>query len=435
MEYLTVSNPLFSTRIELGLANWGTPQYLKFYRSMGPHSLDIPVGALPDICDLLVANGSFIDEESIIDQRITGHASIFFSTLKFTGILRPYQQDVVNTCMSKTVGIVEALTGSGKSIVFIALIVERKEPTLILVHTLELAAQVKDALLQFTNIKEEQIGLIGDGIFTVHPVTIALHQSMSRLDDDKFESVNNMFGMIIADEVQNLPAATHYATMSKLKAKYKFGFSSTPERTDGLTKVIHFASGPIIHKVKMNELKDVLILPTVKYINTNYFYPLMDMQQFQNMISDLASNEERNKLILDTYTANYKDKYVCMLCTRIDQVLRLKELIGNEAVILYSKMPKKERKLTMILLRQKKKKVIIATYSLFGTGIDLPHLDALFMCAPVKSTVTIKQAAGRLMRKSENKTSAEIVDFVDNKIDLLKWHAYKRKQVYKTLKW
>ena len=84
-------------------------------------------------------------------------------------------------------------------------------------------------------------------------------------------------------------------------------------------------------------------------------------------------------------------------------------------------MSKKERALKMSQLQTGKKRIVVSTYGLFSTGIDLPQLEVLMLCAPMKSEVKLRQAAGRLMRKSKGKRSAIIIDFVDFNVDILKW--------------
>jgi len=229
-------------------------------------------------------------------------------------------------------------------------------------------------------------------------------------------------------------ANKYYATMNKLQSKYKYGFSSTPYRSDGLTDVIHFATGPTIHKVPMEKLKDVLIMPTYRRIDTNYYFPLFDTQEYQAMITDLSMDEERNRLILNTHKKDYKDKHCCFLCSRVEQVNFLAKALGEDAVALTARTKKKDRVAAMEALVAGTKKIVCSTYGLFSTGVDVPRLEVLFLCGPMKSKVVLRQTAGRLMRISKGKTSAEIVDFVDYRVDLLKHQFYFRNRIFKNLK-
>jgi superfamily II DNA or RNA helicase len=430
---VTINNPMFYKRLDIGLSNWGVPPDLSYYTEMGDSSIIVPMGATEEVINLLLDSGQKLSKRSITDNRVDNELVDYFSKLKFNGEPRKYQGDTVDVCMDKTVGVVQAKTGSGKTFMFVDLTFRRQQQTLILVNTIELADQTVDAFCKFSNIKKEDIGFIGNGKFDLKPITVCLHQTLAKLNGEKTKLVSDKVGMVIADEVHICAADSYYNNMCKLRAKYKFGFSATPKRPDGLTKVIHWATGPTIHEVDPALLKDVLITPDPIYINTNYYFPYMGSHEYQEMITDLCDDEERNQLIVRTLNRDYKYNNVAMLCSRVSQVETLKEMIGRKAVMLHSKMTKKVRKTTMDLLRNRKKTVVISTYGLFSTGIDIPHLDTLFLCAPMRSEIKIRQSAGRLMRMCEGKTAATIVDFVDKKIDPLKYQAYARKKILTTL--
>jgi superfamily II DNA or RNA helicase len=150
------------------------------------------------------------------------------------------------------------------------------------------------------------------------------------------------------------------------------------------------------------------------------------------MITDLAEDETRNQLICEN-VKQYPDKMCVLLCLRIFQVENLSEQLGDEAVMLTSKMKKKDRAEVMRQLLAGEKRIIVSTFALFSTGIDIPKLEVLFLCAPMRSEVKLRQSAGRLMRKAEGKTSAEMIDFVDSKVGLLANQARKREKILTNL--
>jgi superfamily II DNA or RNA helicase len=432
-QLLTIDNPLFFKRIDMGLSNWSTPSALIYYK-INNDVMYIPIGALHKVLELCDTYGITPTDIEIKDNRVSNVQKDYFTDVQFTGTLRGYQQDIVDACMNKTVGIVEAMTGSGKTITFVALTVKRQEPTLILVHTIELANQTVKAFEKFTTLNTEDIGFIGDGKWDIQPVTVALHQSIAKLKDNKFDLINEKFGQVIADEVHIVGAETYYHTMTHLSAKYKFGFSATPKRDDGLTEVIHFATGPKIFTVAIELLEDVLVKPNVVRIDTSYHFPIFSSDEYQILISDLSKDKDRNQLIVDTANkSEYKDRTMCFLCVRIAQVEALKAHFGDDAEILTSKMTKKKRRVVMEKLLNGQCKKIISTYALFSTGIDVPQLDLAFLCAPLQAEVKLKQTAGRLMRKAPGKTEATMIDFVDVKVSLLRHQFYKRNSIYKKL--
>ena len=432
--YLTISNPKLIELTRLGLNAHKITKYLTCYKHHGDRLL-VPIGALPYITSTFSYSMSKAD---IIDNRVTHTSEAYFSKLKpHKGFkLRDYQEEIVSACMEKSVGVVEAMTGSGKTIAFAELILRRRQNTLVLVHTTELANQPRAAIAEYLNVSEDAIGFIGGGTFKVKPITVGLLQSLAsfiKTDDgfSKIDLINEKFGQIICDETHIIAADSYYNVMTELKAKYKFGFSATPKREDGLTNVIFFATGPRIHVVDKDRLKKVLMKPDLREIQTDYYFPLMQTSEYQDMVSDLSLDEERNNLILETLK-DYKDKPICILCSRLSQVEYLQDKI-KDSVILTSKMTKKNRKQVMEDLLLKKKNIVISTYGLFSTGINIPHLEIVFLAGPMQSEIKIKQTAGRLMRKAKGKNSAIMVDFDDKKVDLLHRQFLKRRRILRKL--
>ena len=310
------------------------------------------------------------------------------------------------------------------------MICDIKQPALILVHTIELANQFRDALLKFTDLKPDQIGRLGDGRNTIEDISIGLLQTVTTMDPTK---LNKRFGLVFVDEVHIAPAETYAAALNVLTAKYKYGASSTPERADGLTKVIFWLTGPLIHTVPGSELTAVIIKPEIHTVDTEYYFPLFDTSEYQAMISDLSLDAKRNQLILDT-TKNYQGHQAVFLCQRKSQVAILATAIPN-AVTLTSDMTKKERIKVMEGLLNGTHTDVVSTFALFSTGIDVPTLEILYICAPIKSIVKVRQSAGRLMRTTPllpNKKPI-IVDFVDRRVELLKHQWYQRSRILRTL--
>ena len=60
------------------------------------------------------------------------------------------------------------------------------------------------------------------------------------------------------------------------------------------------------------------------------------------------------------------------------------------------------------------KYIIVATYSVFSTGINIPNLSNLIFAAPYKSKVRILQSVGRILRKHAAKIGAIVYDIVDH---------------------
>jgi superfamily II DNA or RNA helicase len=426
-EKLTIRNPKIGEAVALGLFSKNMKPTFTYFREVGD-SIIIPLGGIP----YLLENISDNEEVSLNDNRFHLPNPEYFNKVLFTGSPRDYQKDALNAALGKSYGVVEAKTGSGKSIIIVALSILRKVNTLILVNTKELAEQMKSNFLKFSNIPEEEIGFIGSGKYEVKPITIGLLQTVVKLDNKKIDELNSFFSQVITDETHIVAAVTYYNALNKLKAKYKFGFSATPFRTDGLTKVINLATGPNIHKVPDEKLSAYLIKPRYIPIATEYYYPMFNTTDYQNMLTHLGDDQKRNKLIIDTYEHLCKGEPTVFLCSRVSQAEKLQAMLpGSE--LLHSSLTKKKRTDIMDNVRKGKTKIIVSTFALFSTGIDWPDLTCLFMCSPVSSLIVLKQTGGRLMRPHESKTWAKIYDFVDLKIGMLFNQAKARKKVLENL--
>jgi superfamily II DNA or RNA helicase len=427
-EKLTIPNPRYVQVINLGKSSFGIAEDITFYDER-PDSLIVPVGFVPTLLKFIP-----VKPGDLIDARFEAPPIVNW---KFKGKLLPYQEKAVASMVDKTIGVIQAPTGSGKTVMIVNHVIRKKQPTLVMVNTIELANQMIKNFVKFTNKKEEEIGFIGSGIWKIRGVTITILQTMIRLSKTEFRFLNNSFGQIIVDEVHIIPAVTFYDVITRLDAKYKFGFSATPERDDGLTDVIHFATGPQIHELSLNDVKDKILIPTVRKISTSYYFPLWNSDEYSIMVDDLIEDGQRNKLILDTIN-EYKGKQIVVLTTRVRHATFLTDLVSRLPHPTkhgkFKAMPKKQRAAVIENLNSGKTKIVVSTFSLFSTGIDIINLEVLFLAGPTRSKIKLKQSIGRIMRKATIKKTPEIVDFQDKQIDLLKHQAYARNKIYKYLK-
>jgi superfamily II DNA or RNA helicase len=228
--------------------------------------------------------------------------------------------------------------------------------------------------------------------------------------------------------------------ITNLEAKYKFGLSATPKRTDGLTPIIFFAVGPKVHEIPIEKLKGSLVPVSYKQFETNYFFPLIDTSEYIKMITDLSENKDRNLFITNTLS-NYKattskditkEKSTVILCGRIKQMELLKDLIPGSQM-LTSKTPKKQREKLIKDFTDGTLNTIISSYQLFATGIDVPRLEIVVFASPMRSEIISRQATGRLMRTFKEAKEPIILDFVDN-VGLLKGQAKARKRIIENIK-
>ena len=411
---LSIQNPQFIQARRLQLP--GHYQRTLRYYTLDGQDITIPIGSLPEL-------SGYLRGQSYDDQRITGKSIDITSKIQ----LEDYQKTAVDHLEKKTVGVICSPTGSGKTIMMIDLICRRKQPTLILVNTLALMEQFKERLLTFTSLKDSEIGIVGGGKVKLRPITIATLQTLTRRIGTKiFDEINKTFGQILCDEVHIIAAQTFYKVLNELTAKYKHGFSATLTRADGLIDVVHFAVGPTVYSVPKEAVAKRVKQPTVEYVETNYDYPLFDISEYAFMLNDLALNEERNQLILDLVKQHTGYKKV-LLCSRTSQANYLHKAIKGSVLILGNS--KKKEQAAAFKAIQTTADTLISTYKFFQLGIDIPCLNLLIACSPIKDETALRQCAGRLARIDPSSKSPKMIVLLDKQIGVLKRQSYAIKRI------
>ena len=63
--------------------------------------------------------------------------------------------------------------------------------------------------------------------------------------------------------------------------------------------------------------------------------------------------------------------------------------------------------------------IIIASYGVFSTGINIKNLHNVIFASPSKSRVRNLQSIGRVLRKGNNKTKAMLYDIADDTLRMV----------------
>lgn len=253
-------------------------------------------------------------------------------------------------------------------------------------------------------------------------IDVGMIQSISNLED--LSEVIEKYSQIIIDECHHIPAQTFEAILKQLPARYVLGLSATPYRKDGLEKIMFLQCGPIRHEILPSEVSD--LTKEVSIHETSLVFPeeLGRQPPYHVLIHHLVQNEARNNLITSKATeALSQNRFPLLVSDRKDHLELLQQLIIKmnpevELVVLEGTLTNKQRKsaLTKIhdLIEANEKVMIMATSSLIGEGFDLPALDTLIFATPLSFEGRLIQYAGRIHRDSVDKTSAQIIDFVDS---------------------
>ncbi|MBM4386860.1 MAG: DEAD/DEAH box helicase, partial [Deltaproteobacteria bacterium] len=344
----------------------------------------------------------------------------------FSGTLRDYQAQAIEAAKSAGCGVIQAPTGSGKTVIAMGLVAALKTPTLIMVHTTVLLDQTAEKTREF--LKTEP-AIIGAGRYETGDVTIAMVQTLTTRG---YKEIADRFGLVILDEAHHCPAVTFKEVVQEFPARYRIGLTATPTRKDRLHPVLYDTIGRIIHKIDQQRLVDDGRLVKARFFKIPTAFKYSYRKNYQRMINRLTADYDRNNLVIATIAETHKGKSL-VLSERIDHCALLSTLLakkGVASVLMTGKTAKEEREKLLEDFRGAEKGILISTTSLIGEGFDLPDLDTIYLTVPNGSPQKTTQILGRIMRPSSAEKDARIFDFADELIPVLKNQFLKRAKIY-----
>ena len=354
--------------------------------------------------------------------------------------LRDYQNQAVKDFVLEQQGVVIAPCGAGKTTIGIGVIAHINTPALILVHTLDLAKQWQDRV-------QGQLGhraaVIGGGINELEKgesnrVVIATFQTLCRWGWDVRYNFAKQFGLLIVDEAHHVPASTFCEALMTMPQRYRLGLTATPERPDGLTKLLHWHMGKVIAEVTTQDLinRGLIMQPIVKKLHTGWQLPDGPRPEWVKMVTEMCSDEDRTELILDKVDICVRNqgRQVLVLSDRVahcEQMAKQLQEEGLRAAALVGKVSKTKRAELLKKADNRELDVIFAT-CLADEGLDLPGLDTVFLTVPTKAMGRIQQRIGRIMRIREGKQTPIVYDVIDDEPFFVAM-SRKRTRLYKSL--
>jgi superfamily II DNA or RNA helicase len=211
-------------------------------------------------------------------------------------------------------------------------------------------------------------------------------------------------GFLIYDEAHaTMCTKVSSNTIFYFQPQYMLALTATPERSDGMNKIINLTIGETCITRKLKALFNVYIVYTSLF--TKYKVKVEANSQggldWNYVLESQALSIERNKLIIDL-CLYFQARTILILCKRKDQCEILFKILKkyNQDVDTYYGSNK---------YLNYNCRILIATYSKGGTGMDVPNLDLLIVASDVEEGY--RQYCGRIFRR-DNQVPI-ILDLID----------------------
>ena len=412
----TFANPVFYEKQRLRLPTYDTPRFL-FAGEWHPDRLVLPRGAIEDTQRLIEDAGATV---TIHDARPTARRIRW----TFSGELQPQQELAVRAMMQHEHGVLSAPPGSGKTVMGCALIARHRTATLILVHRAVLLDQWREEAMRFLGLKKKDIGVLrGAATKRTGRLDIAMLPSLVRQENPA--EIFAQYGLVIVDECHHVPAVSFEALLKACACRHIVGLTATPQRKDGLERLMHLQCGPIRHTIAAAAEVSV---PRIVLVRKSSFHLRTDLgtkppihEVWEALIGDTGRTEQ---IVADIWSAVGEVRCPLVLSDRKAHLetieAALARLRGADEVTMFRfasgdgvKRRREIRAEIEALATEGRKYVIFATASLIGEGFDLPRLDTLFLAMPLSFKGRLIQYAGRLHRAHADKQEIRVYDYLD----------------------
>lgn len=328
--------------------------------------------------------------------------------------------------------------------------------TLFIVTSKMLLHQTKQSL---ENSLFEDVGLIGDGIWREKNITVAMAQTLSKLQEaghptkkkgkekkksdkdaaKRWKELTGRYDCVIFDEAHHLTAETWHKGMMDFDARYKIGLSATayPDRSEQWEKGaiwLKACCGNIQYNIGTSKLVKLgyLVAPEIWLFKIKK-PDLLDKGWSQTVLNRaIYENKHRNRTITKI-TKHFvkRGEPVLVVTNRLNQVAILSELFDKAGIshhTITSKDPSGERINKVGDFTSGGVKVLIGT--VLSEGIDIPELVVVINAEGGKDIKPTIQKM-RNLTPSDGKTKAYYIDFLDLTNRYFAKHSKERLEVYR----
>ena len=351
--------------------------------------------------------------------------------------LRDYQVEVINEFLKNPQSIQEVATGAGKTIMTAALSksVEEYGRSIVIVPNKSLVSQTEE---DYINMGLDVGVYFGDRKEYFKQHTICTWQSLNiLLKNTKRGEAQCTIDEFIEDVVCVIVDEVHMAKADALKAlltgvmshvPIRWGLTGTVPKAKYESIALQISLGPVINKLSAKELQDKGVLAKC-HVNIVQLQDGQEFSNYQSELKHLLSDEKRLDKMASLIDSIQQSGNTLILVDRINAGHALVERL-DDAVFVSGGMKVVDRKEEYDDVAISDNKIIVATYGVASTGINIPRIFNLVLIEPGKSFVRVIQSIGRGIRKAEDKDFVQIWD-ITSSCRFAKRHLTQRKHFYR----
>jgi len=334
---------------------------------------------------------------------------------------RDYQIEGVYDALRHNRKLLISPTASGKSLMIYSVVryySDKQQKILLIVPTTSLVEQMYKDFQDYGWDAENHCHKIYSGREKTSdaPVVITTWQSIYKLDRSFFED----FDVVIGDEAHQFKSKSLISIMTKLHhAKYRFGFTGTLDGTQTHKWVLEGLFGPSYKIVKTAELMakghlSKLDITCLVLKHTPQIFP-----SYEDEVQYIITHDQRNKFIKNL-SLDLKGNTL-ILFSRVEthgkplfDLIKDSVKTDRKVFFVHGGINTEERESVRSIVDSESNAIIVASYGVFSTGINIRNLHNVVFASPSKSRIRNLQSIGRVLRKGKNKSKAMLYDISDD---------------------
>ena len=350
----------------------------------------------------------------------------FLNNLKLPFEPRDYQLDGFHHALSYKKTLLVSPTASGKSLIIYLIVRALNVKTLIIVPTTSLVSQLYSDFQEYgwDSAKYCHQVYAGQDKVSDKLVVISTWQSIYKLGKKTFEP----YKLVIGDEAHGFKSKSLTTLMTKcVNAEYRIGTTGTLDGTQTHKLVLEGLFGKVYKVTTTKKLMDRKELSSLNVEVILLKYPDVVCEQFKQIkyadeIEFLVGHEKRNKYIRN------------LVLSLKGNTLLLFRLVKKHGRILYDMIEEKTdesrktffvfggtetevREQIRAIAETERDAIIVASYGVFSTGINIRNLHNIVFASPSKSRIRNLQSIGRGLRLSDTTDKTTLYDIADD----LRW--------------
>lgn len=401
----------------------GLYSYLAWFAEQNQYTLEVTGVESPEDIDL--------------DRLVEYIESLSLRSRDQTIDVRDYQLDAIHTGLSMRRGVLVSPTGSGKSLIIYVIcrwLVDQGKKVVVIVPTTSLVEQMYSDFADYSSDNQwdvrDHCQKLYSGFSKVFASNILFTTWQSIYEQPK--SWFNQFDVVIGDEAHQFKAKSLTSVMEKMTdVRYRIGTTGSLDDKKLNKLVLEGIFGPVVRVTSTKKLQDEGKLAKLKITALLLKYPdeirkQCSKMEYHDEVDFLVTNDKRNKFI----------RNLTLKCN--GNTLLLFQFVEKHGAVLHQMISEKidpDRKLFFVhggtdvddreairhILSKENDAIVVASFGVFSTGINIPSISNVIFASPSKSKIRNLQSIGRGLRLSEGKTHCNLYDLTDD----LHWKAWK----------